>query len=255
MGKARELKGNEILKHIRCKMGDVAPYVITPGDPARVKRIVEHMDSAEFIAENREYTVYTGTYKGTPITVCSHGIGGPACSIAFEELIMLGAKVFIRVGSAGGRQKDIPIGTPVVITASFRGEGTSKVYLPAEFPAVADLDVTNAMIAVLKESGTPYRAGVGYCRDAYYVQDQNLNALLTEAGVMAAEQEAAILYIIGSKRGVKTGAVVSTDSNIWLENQPTIEEKEILYRQGESHTIRTALEAMYKLYQQGAHEF
>ncbi|MCD6396093.1 MAG: uridine phosphorylase, partial [Spirochaetaceae bacterium] len=116
----------EVLKHIRCRKGDIAPYVIIPGDPGRVKRIVDRMDNAQLLAQNREYVVYTGTYKKVSITVCSSGIGGPAASIAFEELIKLGAKIFIRVGSAGGRQKDTPIGTPVVIQAAYRGEGTSK---------------------------------------------------------------------------------------------------------------------------------
>jgi uridine phosphorylase len=253
MGK--ELAGNEILKHIRCRKGDVAPYVITPGDPARVKRIAEKMDKAEFVAENREYTVYTGSYQGAPITVCSHGIGGPAASIAFEELIKLGAKVFIRVGSAGGRQKDIPIGTPAVITAAVRGEGTSKAYLPVEFPAAADLEVTNALIKALKDRREPYRAGIGYSRDAYYVQDQDYNRLLTEAGVVAAEQEAAVLFIVGSKRGVKTVAIVSTDSNIWLEEQPGTEEREKLYLLGEARVIQASLDAAAILYQQGCHEF
>jgi uridine phosphorylase len=250
-----ELKGDTVLKHIRCKMGDVAPYVITPGDPARVRRIAEKMDSAEFIAENREYTVYTGVYKGVPLTVCSHGIGGPAASIAFEELIMLGAKVFIRVGSAGGRQKDIPLGTPVVITASVRGEGTTKAYLPVEFPAAADIEVTNALIEALSDMKTPFRAGIGASRDAYYEKDLAYDTLLTEAGVVAAEQEAACLYIIGSKRHVKTGAIVSTDSNMWFTEQPTTEEKEKAYREGEAKTIQAALDAAYKLYQRGAHKF
>ena len=72
-----------VLKHIRCREGEIAPYVLIPGDPGRVKRIVEQMDSAELMAENREYIVYTGRHKDVPITVCSSGIGGPAASIAF----------------------------------------------------------------------------------------------------------------------------------------------------------------------------
>lgn len=245
----------EILKHIRCGLGDIAPYVIFPGDPGRVKRIVDRMDEATFLAQNREYIVYTGTYRGTPITVCSSGIGGPAASIACEELIRLGAKVFIRVGSAGGRQKTTPIGTPVVIHAAYRGEGTSKAYLPPEFPAVADLDVTNALVQALKEMDTPYQAGLGFTRDAYYVQDKALNTLLTDCGVKAAEQEAAVLFIIGSVRGVKTGAIVSTDSNIWLEKQPTLAEKEELFFKGERLAIQAALDAAVLLHAQGSHLF
>ncbi|MEW5718185.1 MAG: nucleoside phosphorylase, partial [Chloroflexota bacterium] len=108
----------EIQKHIRCKPGDVARYVLVPGDPGRVKRIAEQMDEAHLVAENREYVVYTGATQDVPVSVCSTGIGGPAASIAIEELVKVGAQVFIRVGSAGGRQDDIAIGTPVIITAA-----------------------------------------------------------------------------------------------------------------------------------------
>jgi uridine phosphorylase len=243
--------GKKVLKHIRCGAGDIAPNVIIPGDPGRVRRIVEQMDSADFVAENREYIVYTGVHRGVPITVCSSGIGGPAASIAFEELIQLGAQVFIRVGSAGGRQPDTPIGTPIVITATYRGEGTSKAYLPPEFPAVADLDVTNALVGALKTQGVEYQVGLGFTRDAYYVQDAALNELLTRSGVKAAEQEAAMLFIIGAVRGVRTGAIVATDSNIWLETQPTLEEKDRLFRTGEEKAIRAALDAVVTIHTAG----
>ena len=241
----------EIQKHIRCGVGDIAPYVLVPGDPGRVKRIVQHWEEAHLVGENREYVVYTGRYRGCPVSACSTGIGGPAASIAFEELSRVGAKVLIRVGSAGGRQKDIPIGTPIVITASYRGEGTSKAYLPAEFPAIADRVVTNTLIQALEERGEPYRVGIGYTRDAYYVQDMNLNKLLTDTGVVAAEQEASVLFIVGTVRRVATGAIVATDSNIWLDVQPSLQEKEALFLQGEQKAISAALRAVELLTHQG----
>ncbi len=241
----------EVQKHIRCKPGDVARYVLLPGDPGRVERIAAQMQDAHEIARNREYVVVNGQTANVPVTVCSTGIGGPAASIAMEELIKVGARVFIRVGSAGGRQDDIPIGTPVVITAAHRGEGTSKVYLPAEFPAVADLDVTNALVDAARETGEAYRVGIGFTRDAYYVQDKVLNETLKQAGVVAAEQEAAVLYIIGSVRGVRVGSVVSTDSNIGLPVQPTLAEKETLFRIGERKAIALALRAVQLLAARG----
>jgi len=238
-------------KHVRCRPGEVAPYVLVPGDPGRAKRIAGRFDGARLLAENREYLVYTGTWRGVPVSVCSTGIGGPAASIAFEELFRLGAKVFIRVGSAGGRQKDIPIGTPVVVSAAFRGEGTSKVYLPAEFPAVADRDVTNALVHALEEAKEPFRVGVGYTRDAYYVQDQNLNRILTEAGVVAAEQEAAVLFIVAAVRRFAAGTIVSTDSNLYLETQPSLAEKEALFLEGERKAVSAALRAVELLASRG----
>ena len=241
----------EVQRHIRCRPGDVARYVLLPGDPARAGRIAERMEGARKVAENREFTVYTGSTAGVPVSVCSTGIGGPSASIALEELANIGAEVFIRVGSAGGRQKDIAIGTPVVITASHRGEGTSRAYLPPEFPAVADLDVTNALVEAARESGFPWRAGIGFTRDAFYNQDQALNQLLTRAGVVAAEQEAALLFVVGSWRHVRVGAVVGTDSNILLEKQPTQGEKEAIYREGETKVIGIALRAVALLAARG----
>lgn len=241
----------EVQKHIRCKPGDVARYVLLPGDPGRVERIAAQMQDAKEIARNREYVVVNGTTNGVPVTVCSTGIGGPAASIALEELVKVGAKVFIRVGSAGGRQDDIAIGTPVVITAAHRGEGTSKVYLPAEFPAVGDLDVTNALADAARETNEPYRVGIGFTRDAYYVQDKVLNEQLKSVGVVAAEQEASILFVVGTVRAVRVGAIVSTDSNIWLPVQPTLEEKEKLFRIGEKKAIAIALRAVQLLAQRG----
>lgn len=237
----------EIQKHIRCKPGDVAKYVLLPGDPARARRIAEHFDDAQLVAENREYTIFNGKTGGVPVSVCSTGIGGPSTAIAVEELTNVGANVFIRVGSSGGRQPDMPIGSLAIVTAAYRDEGTSYQYLPAGFPAVADLDITNALVKAAQEHDYVYRAGIGSSRDAFYIRDHDLNEKLRKAGVIAAEMEAATLYIVGAWRGVKTGCVVATDSNIWLEKQPTLAEKEALYFEGEKKTIATALRAIQLL--------
>ena len=241
----------EVQKHIRCRPGDVARYVLLPGDPGRAGRIAERMDGARELAQNREYVVYTGSTGGVPVSVCSTGIGGPSASIALDELANVGAEVFIRVGSAGGRQSDIPIGTPVLLTACYRGEGTSRAYLPVEFPAAADLEVTNALVEAARETGEPYRVGIGFTRDAYYIQDQALNQLLTRAGVVAAEQEASLLFVAGAYRRVRVGAVVATDSNILLENQPTLAQKEELFKVGERKVIGIALRAVQLLAARG----
>lgn len=240
-------KEAEVQKHIRCVAGDVARCVLLPGDPARARRIAEQLDEARLIAENREYVVFTGTTKGVPVSVCSTGIGGSSAAIALEELRNIGAEVFIRVGSAGGRRKDIPIGSLVVVTAAYRGDGVSDEYLPLGFPAVADLEVNNALIEAAKELGYSAFTGIGTTRSAFYARDPELNEVLRRAGVVAAEMEASTLFIVGTLRRAKVGCVVATDSNITLEEQPTLAEKEALYMQGEAMTIRTALRAVQLL--------
>ncbi len=237
----------EVQKHIRCVPGDVARSVLLPGDPARAHRIGEQLEQARLIAENREYVVITGVTNGVPVSVCSTGIGGSSAAIALEELRNVGADVFIRVGSAGGRRKDIPIGSLVVMTAAYRGDGVSDEYLPLGFPAVADLDVNNALIQAAKELGYNAYSGIGTTRSAFYVRNSALNEQLQRAGVVAAEMEASTLFIVGSLRRAKVGCIVATDSNIFLDKQPTLAEKEALYLQGEHMTIRTALRAVQLL--------
>jgi uridine phosphorylase len=241
-------------RHLRAVPGDVAPYVLIPGDPARADRIAERFAEARLVARHREYTLYTGvTEAGTPISVCSTGIGGPSASIAVEELVRVGATHFIRVGSAGGRQPHIPIGSTVVVTAAYRGEGTSLDYAPLPYPAVADLDVTLALRQAAEAVlGRRAIEGIVYTRDAFYRRDDGTNARLTEAGVVAAEQECSTVFVVGSLRGVKVGAVLGTDSNIHLAEQPTMAEREALYREGERTTIAIAIRAVDALHAAGA---
>lgn len=241
---------SDIQRHIRARSGEVAPYVLIPGDPGRAERIAQAFATSELVMRNREYVLFTGTTAaGTPISVCSTGIGGPSASIAVEELTRIGATHFLRVGSAGGRQPGTPIGSVVVVTSAFRGDGTSLDYAPLGYPAAADIDVTMALRHAANEYlGRPAIEGVVYTRDAFYRRDDGLNKVLTDAGVVAAEQECSTIFVVGSLLGVKVGAVLGTDSNIFLDPQPTREEKEELYRQVERQTIDIAIAAVDELH-------
>ena len=233
--------------HILCKSGDIARYVLLPGDPGRVQRIVAQMDEARLVTENREFIVYTGTMAGVPLSVCSTGIGGPAAAIALEELANIGGDVFIRVGSCAGRQSDIAIGMPLIISAAHRGEGTSAAYLPPEFPAVADLDITIALRDAATELGADHRLGIGMTRDAFYRVDLDEAERFTRAGVIAAEMEAATLFVVGAFRRVRVGCIAVPDANRWLTVQPTPEERRVLFAQGERQMIAIALRAVQLL--------
>ena len=231
-------------KHIRCLPSEIGKYVLIPGDPARASKIAAMLPNARKIAENREFHVYTGEIKGEPVTVCSTGIGGPSASIAIEELAQLGAKTFIRVGSAGARQEWVPIGALVIATAAYRGDGTSRAYAPIELPAVADLRVTCALIEACRELGYEHFVGLVYSRDAFYIQNPELNEFLKTAGVLAAEQECATVFTVGLVRQLSVGAILATDSNIWLKEQPPLEEKDALFQHAEAKAIKAALKAI-----------
>jgi len=234
----------EIQKHIRCRTGDVGKYVLIPGDPGRARKIADRLNNTKQISANREYVVFTGQIDSVNVSVCSTGIGGSSASIAVEELARIGAKYFIRVGSAGGRQEDMPIGSLVIATSAYRGEGTSQAYAPIALPAVADLKVTNALIEACNRLRYQYYIGLVYTRDAYYIQDKELNQFLKGTGVVAAEQECATVFVLGTIRYLHVGAILATDSNIWLERQPSLSEKEELFSKGEKKAIDVALEAV-----------
>ena len=207
--------------HIGLKDGDVGQYVILPGDPKRCKKIAEYFDNAELVADRREYTTYTGFLNGVKVTVTSTGIGGPSASIALEELVKIGAKKFIRVGTCGGIDIDVKGGDIVVATGAVRMEGTSREYAPIEFPAVADLDITNALVEACKKLNNPFHTGIVQCKDSFYGQHSPEKSPVSyelinkweawkRLGCKASEMESAALFVVGSALNVKVGSVFLT---------------------------------------------
>ena len=203
--------------HLQIRKGDVGRYVILPGDPKRCKKIAAYFENPVLVADSREFVTYTGTLDGVKVSVTSTGIGGPSASIAMEELIQCGADTFIRVGTCGGMALDVEGGDIVVATGAIRAEGTSKEYAPIEFPAVADLTVTNALVQAAKNLGKKWHAGVVQCKDSFYGQhDPAASPVYYELqqkweswkrlGVKASEMESAALFVVAAALGCRCGS-------------------------------------------------
>lgn len=210
--------------HIGVKEGEVGKYVILPGDPQRCAVIAKHLQSAVCMAQNREFVTYTGYLAGQLVSVTSTGIGGPSAAIALEELVRCGADTFIRVGTCGGMQQQVHSSDLIVATGAVRMEGTSAQYAPVEYPAVADLTVTNALIRACTEAGYPFHTGIVHSKDSFYGQHEPdimpVNAMLKQKwqawirmGCLASEMEAAALFIVGAYLGVRVGCVLSVVAN------------------------------------------
>lgn len=137
--------------HIHLSEGDIGRYVFLPGDPGRCETIAQHFDNPRFVASHREHTDLE--VDGVPVAVTSTGMGGPSTAIAVEELIHVGADTFMRVGTSGAMQPETQPGDIAVVSAAIRDEGTGLHYLPVEFPAVADLDLINGLVAASKAMG------------------------------------------------------------------------------------------------------
>ena len=203
--------------HIACAQGDIGRYCILPGDPGRVPAIAALFDDAKQIAYNREFNVWTGTLLGEKVTACSTGIGGPSASIAMEELHKCGADTFIRTGTCGGIDLNVQSGDVVVATGAIRYEHTSREYAPIEFPAVADFQVTNALVEATKKLGFPLHTGIVQCKDSFYGQhDPAASPAYYELqqkweswkrlGVKASEMESAALFVVAAALGCRCGS-------------------------------------------------
>lgn len=203
--------------HIKCAPGDVGRYCILPGDPGRCEKIAAYFDDPVKVQSNREYTTYTGKLLGEKVSVCSTGIGGPSAVIAMEELAAIGADTFIRVGTCGGIALPVKSDDVVIATGAVRHEGASREYAPIEFPAVADWEITNALVDATKAMGYPLHIGVVQCKDSFYGQhspDASPVSYELKAkweswkrlGVKASEMESAALFVEAAALGCRCGS-------------------------------------------------
>lgn len=210
--------------HLKIRPGDVGRYVFLPGDPGRCEKIAEHFDDYHFVAFNREFKIYTGTIDGEKVSVCSTGIGGPSAAIALEELAHCGADTFVRIGSSGGMDPEVLGGDVVIASGAIRMEGTSREYVPMEYPAVADFEVTAALKEAAVNRGNRHHVGVVQCKDAFYgqhdpdsmagsVQLKNKWDAWVKAGALCSEMESAALFIVGAVRRVRVGAILMVFAN------------------------------------------
>jgi uridine phosphorylase len=206
--------------HLQAKPGEVGSYVLLPGDPGRCEPIAARLEGARRVAANREFTTYTGSLEGRPVSVTSTGIGGPSTAIAVEELVKLGATTLIRVGTCGALDAALQPGDVVVAQAAARGEGASARYAPAGFPAVADLEVVAALRDAARGAGHRCHAGVVLSNDAFYAEMEPerfpMEAEIREswrvwarAGCIAVDMEAATLLTVARVRRVRAGAVLA----------------------------------------------
>lgn len=218
------LEHQEMMHHIQMKAGDIGRYVLLPGDPGRSEKIAHYFDNPQFVASNREYVTYTGTLCGEKVSVCSTGIGGPSTAIAVEELAMIGADTFIRVGTSGGMQPHTKPGTLAIVTGAIRDEGTTLHYMPPEFPAVADFEVVNALREAAMRLEKMYELGISHSKDSFYGQHLPQRMPVADrlierwkawkmGGAICSEMEASTIFVVSSYLRKRAGGIMLIAAN------------------------------------------
>jgi len=165
--------------HTGLKIDDLqgATYAVIPGDPERAGILAKTLDAnAKQLNSRREYHSYLADLQGQKVLVCSTGIGGPAASIAMEELAELGIKNFLRVGTTGAIQADINVGDVIITNASVRLDGTSDDYAPLAYPAVASFSFTRAVAQACTNAEMPYHAGITASSASFYTGQERYDS-------------------------------------------------------------------------------
>lgn len=212
----------QVQYHIRCKKDEVNKAVLLPGDIERADYIgKKFLRDSEKIVENREFHIYNGSYEDKPVAVCSTGIGCMSAAVAIEELINIGCKYFIRVGTCGSLSSEINPGDIIIVTGAIRGDGASKEYVPIEYPAVADYRTVIALRNRAKKEDADYKLGIIRTHDAFYMESpfafgdyKKRISVWAKAGTLAIENESSTLFVIGSLKNVQVGSILVAAGNL-----------------------------------------
>jgi purine-nucleoside phosphorylase len=208
--------------HVRADPGDYAEACLLPGDPLRAKYIAEtYLDKVVERNQERGMLGFSGEYEGSPVSVQATGMGCPSAAIVMEELVELGVKRFLRVGTCGGLQQDLELGDLIVAVSAVAADGTARHYVGGEpHTPTADWELVHAAVHAAKELEQAVRVGPIASSDTFYDPDPGRHRRWSDRGILGVEMEAAVLFTIGALRGVHAGCLL-TVSDIVIGEQFT----------------------------------
>jgi 5'-methylthioadenosine phosphorylase/purine-nucleoside phosphorylase len=196
--------------HVRAEPGDYAEACLLPGDPLRARYIAEtYLDKPVLRNEERGMFGYTGEFNGRPVSVQATGMGCPSAAIVIEELVQLGVKRLVRVGTCGGLQPDLELGDLIVALSAIPADSTAAHLVNEPHVPTADWELVHAAVHAAKEMGKPVRVGPIVSSDLFYNPDGGQYQRWSDRGVLAVEMEAAVLFTLGALRKVQAGCLLT----------------------------------------------
>jgi uridine phosphorylase len=211
--------------HIGLGPGDLAEYILLPGDPDRTSRIATRFDSIELEHHHREFATVTGTFRGQRISVVSTGIGTDNVEIVVAEILAITERpTFIRVGSCGALQPEMNLGDLVITTGAVRLESTTSFFVHDGYPAVADYEAITALIEAAERLGHRYHVGVTATAPGFFgaqgrpipqlpIRYPDLAEDMARQRVMNFEMEASALLVLASLARCRAGVVCAVYAN------------------------------------------
>ena len=202
--------------HNSAQPGDFAKTVLMPGDPLRAKFIADtFLENAKLVNNVRGIQGYTGTYKGTPVSVMASGMGMPSMGIYSHELFsQYGVENIIRIGSAGAISERLKLRDVIAGQASCTDSNFAHQYgLPGRFAPIADFTLLETAVAAARGLGVEMPVGNLLSSDVFYdASDSTMK--WAEMGVLAVEMESAALYMTAARLGKRALAICSISDSI-----------------------------------------
>lgn len=230
--------------HIGAKPGDIAETVLMPGDPLRAKWAAEtFLDAPRLVNDVRGMLGYTGTYKGNMVTIHGSGMGMPSLSIYANELIRdYGAKTLIRIGSCGAMQDKVKLRDVILaMTASSISTPSRGIFRELNFAPCADWSLLKAAAEAAGAKGIAPHVGGIYSADVFYDERPDLNEQMTRHGILGVEMEAAELYNLALRYGVRALAVLTVSDHLLTHEALPSEDREKSF----TDMVEIALEAAF----------
>ncbi len=234
---------------IKAKPGDIAENVVIGGDPERINALARMLKGARLVSSNRGFIVYTGKFDGRRVTLACHGIGQPSAAIAIEELIALGARKIIRLGTCGALEADIKIGDFVLAEgASYSHGGTITHYLDSTLHGISlaqtpDFELSRMLVDALNEKKIKCKHTNVYSSDSFFSLSVKKARELEKYGNGAIDMETATLFMLGKLKGIKTAALLVVSDNV-VKHTALMTHKDL--EKKVSIAAKTALEALAK---------
>lgn len=229
------------------------------------KLAVDYLEDPEMLGDFRGNTTWTGLYKGVRVVIAATNWGSAAATVTAEELGNLGVETFIRFGTAGSMQEEIELGEMIIAEGCVRADGASLEYLPPEYPAICDFEVTRALVDAAEQLGQPYRVGITRTHDAYFVETNDSIGMpggasgeramphtrrresriqdFADAGVLVIDNELAGSIVPARMRGLKCGGLFCVTGNMIRDTEIFPDEAEPKVKD----MMKTALEAFVLL--------
>ena len=232
--------------HINAAEGDFAPTVLMPGDPLRAKYIAEHfLDDAKLVADVRNVFGFTGSHKGTPVSVMAHGMGIPSASIYFSELLEhYGVKRIIRAGSCGTTHPEVGLRDIVIAMAASTDSGVNRMrFLGHDLAAVASFNLVRHAVRTAEERELSYHVGNIFSADLFYTPQPELFELMAKYRILGVEMESAGLYPLAAEHGAEALAVCTVSDNIRTGEKLSSDERQTGFDEMIELVLETSLAA------------